>query len=294
MSFCNMLRPNTPGRVRGCRTPKRDRPGHQNAEQPDLPVEFVLQDASHFPALPKELPGLPRGRKDRRGCGAWEDLQGGDVPRASSRSLSRSGRARACTFDNDDTFDNGEDAQQHARLGRARACSFDTAADPTERSEKDKLKPTTPRSSSLKKPRPSTGESEVESGALAKLQEEMHQKMKEMMALMGKSEASDVQTLMAAQLTKMLDSATTEPAHETEQIAGCTEDNTNEVAMRPRRISNPRPMEAPLGSSWEYPLSKEEKKARVVMISSAEIDCLTEENGCLIKEVARLSIDPQD
>jgi len=132
----------------------------------------------------------------------------------------------------------------------------------------------------LKKPRPSIGEGGAESAELAKLQEEMQQKMKEMMALqmkMSKSQASDVQTQMAAQLTKLLDSAAAEPTQEPQQTAGSTEDGTKEVAMRPRRLSNPRPMEAPGGSSWEYPLSKEEKKARVVMISSAEIDSLTEE-----------------
>merc|ERR1712107_613836 len=99
----------------------------------------------------------------------------------------------------------------------------------------------------------------------------------EMMALMSTSEASDVQTQMAAQLTRLLDSAATEPAKETDMSEG--------VSMRPRRISNPRPMEAPGGASWEYPLSKEEKKARVVLISSAEIESLEE-------EVARLTLDP--
>jgi hypothetical protein len=115
----------------------------------------------------------------------------------------------------------------------------------------------------LKKPRSSTGEGGAKSEALAKLQEEMQQKMKEMMSLMGESQASDVQTQMAAQLTKLLDSAATEP--------------TQEADMRARRLSNPRLMEAPNGASWEYPLSKEEKKARVVMISSAEIESLNEE-----------------
>jgi hypothetical protein len=121
----------------------------------------------------------------------------------------------------------------------------------------------------LKKPRSSTGEGGAKSEALAKLQEEMQQKMKEMMSLMGESQASDVQTQMAAQLTKLLDSAATEPAQEA--------DSSGDVTMRVRRLSNPRLMEAPNGASWEYPLSKEEKKARVVMISSAEIESLNEE-----------------
>jgi hypothetical protein len=130
----------------------------------------------------------------------------------------------------------------------------------------------------LKKPRPSTREADVNSAALAKLQEEMQQKMKEMMALMGQSHASDVQTQMAAQLTKLLDSAATEPAQADKS------EESREMIMRSRRLSDPRPMEAPGGASWEYPLSQEEKKARVVMISSAEIESLHE-------EVERLTID---
>jgi len=126
----------------------------------------------------------------------------------------------------------------------------------------------------LKKHRPSTGEADVDTAALAKLQEEMWQKMKQMMALMGESQAAavDVQTQMAAQLTKMLDSAATEPAQVTDPAQ----------VTQTLRLS--RPMEAPGGASWEYPLSQEEKKARVVMISSAEIESLHE-------EVERLTID---
>lgn len=259
-----MSRPCTPGRERGGMTPRRERPGHQK-EGLDVPVELALKDAYHFPALPKELPALPRGRKDRRACGAWEDLQGGDNTRASSRSVSRSRRAIE-----------KEDAQENQ--SRARACSFDAVPDDTERRKADSV-PTTPRSSILKKPRPSTSEGDVNSAALAKLQEEMQQKMKEMMALMGESQASDVQTQMAAQLTKLLDSAATEPAQVTDKS-----EELREMTMRSRRLSDPRPMEAPGGASWEYPLSQEEKKARVVMISSAEIESLHE-------EVERLTID---
>jgi len=273
---------------RGTRTPCRDRPAQRAASQPDLLAELALQDASQFPALPTQLPGLPRGRKDRRSCEDWENFKAGDPnrpsSRPSSRSVSRSGR-----------FKKDQIAQDCHDTGRTRACSFDAAVDTVEHSEKEERKPapTTPRSSILKKSRSSTGRDDGDSEAqekLAKVQEELQQKMKEMMALMGKSQASDVQTQMAQHLTKLLDSAATEPAaHQTQQTVPSTEDSSKEISMRPRRLSNPQP--APSGSSWEYPLSKEEKKARVVMISSAEIDSLTEENGCLIEEVARLSID---
>merc|ERR1719181_1047889 len=93
---------------------------------------------------------------------------------------------------------------------------------------------------------------------------------------------SDAQTQLASMMTNLIGSAVDEvESAQNKQSASSAADTTKEVTKGQRRLSNPstpRPMEAPGGSSWEYPLSKDEKKARVVMISSAEIECLTEEN----------------
>lgn len=365
-------RPRTPAKDRGCRTPRRERPTQQNHANPD-----ELQDACHFPELPRQgsLASLPRGRKDRRSCSAWEDY---GEERAASRSVSRSGRTwtlsndaseevprqmssgraraataeaegatgmeprppafafdaatfdtasvpteprpRTCSFDVAAVPTRPKAAATEGATGmeprRSRACSFDAATVPTGPKAADPgngesgSRPTTPRPSILKKSqsfshrRTNTGDAEHE--ALAKLQEEMQQKMKEMMSLMSKSQASNVHTQTAMQLQKLLDSAATELGQEKdkEEAATATEDVPKEVAMRPRRQSNPRPpvIQPPAGGSgWEFPLTKEDKKARVVMISEAEIDSLTEENsslteevGELSEEVMRLSKDPRD
>lgn len=269
------MRPRTPQRERSGRTPNRERPSHQNAGQSNLPVEVVLQAyAAHFPALPRDQTVLPRGRKDRRGACPWDDFGGCDS-RTSSRSCSR-GHFRE------------EDVEEERPVGRSRACSFDMAADGRE--QKDS-RPTTPRGG-LKKPRQSIGDGDVEKAKQAEItQQEIQQKMKELMALMGPG--SDTQTHLATQLTKLLDSAATEFTNENN--ASSAEDTTKELTTRrlsnPTNPSTPRSMEAPPGgSSWEYPLTKEEKKARIVMISSAEIECLTEENHSLNEEMARMNI----
>jgi hypothetical protein len=122
------------------------------------------------------------------------------------------------------------------------------------------------------------------SAEIAELEKAMQENLLRMAALKGLHTQAQVgmqlNQILAAlpnELETKVPSKSNE-AMEPEKIAEDTE------VSRPRRLSNPSQMstfELPSGSSWEYPLSKTEKQARVVMISSVEIDYLEEENAAL-------------
>lgn len=270
---------------RKCVTPRRERPGAALQKGP-VPIENVLDDASQFPQLPNGLNLLPRGRKARRSHGAWDE-QG--MP-TRTRSLSRASLEQT-------SQQGSSHADEQQKQGcRARAYSHDAGVDAL----KEKAEATTPRSS-LKKPRDSMA-SDVGVGgnaALAKLQKEMQEKMLEMVALMGQSQVGMQLNQMLATLPS--ESEAKGPAIRNERETKptrkpCADGAAEEVeVVRPRRLSNPgtNALEPPSGVSWEYPLTKNEKKARVVLISEVEIDSLQDENAALQEELSRLSVDFQ-
>jgi len=285
--FCNT--PRGQGPQRKCRTPRRERPGSGYQEEQPVagPIEQVLNDASQFPALPKELnarQGTP-GRKARRSHTAWGQIPSeGGMP-TRTRSLSRDMREEPSQQGSSHV-----DEEAPRGSSRSRAYSHDAGVDAlAELVNADE--PRTVRSA-LKKPKDN-----VALGAGGFEEQEMIRKMKELMDsfqdLKSKQGFTDTDSQMGMVFNRLLTSKPTE--HEAEPIKKTCVDfgQDDEVAttevVRPRRMSNPRAptMELPTGMSWEYPLTKEEKKARVVMISDAEIDGLQEENAALQEEVGR-------
>jgi hypothetical protein len=186
--------------------------------------------------------------------------------------------------------------EQHKQGCRARAYSHDAGVDAfTEKAEVG-----TPRSS-LKKPRDSmASDAGVDDAALAKWRKELQEKLLEMVPLMGESQVGMQLNQMLAALPSGIDAKG--PAFRNEQETKPTRkpcaDGAAEEAevVRPRRLSKPgtNALELPLGVSWEYPLTKSEKKARVVLISEVEIDSLQDENYALQDELSRLSVDLQE
>lgn len=232
-----------------------------------------MTDASQFPQLPVGLNLAPRGRKARRSHTAWDEQ---DMP-ARTRSLSRTS------------------LEQEPQQGlRSRARSLDAGVD----AFTEKAEARTPRSS-LKKPQESmaadAGDGENE--AIAKCQKELQEKMLEMAAMCGGQAQMGMRlNQIIATLPSGLEAKG--PAFRNEQetkptTKPCADGTAEEVAVvRPRRLSNPgaKALELPSGVSWEYPLTKNEKKTRVVLISEVEIDSLQDENDALQQEVSRLSV----
>lgn len=280
-----MMNPPPTRSQRKCVTPRRERPDAA-FEKETVPIENVFDDASQFPRLPNGETLLPRGRKARRSHGAWGE-QG--VP-TRTRSLSRASLEK--------TSQQGSSRvdEQQNQGGRARAYSHDAGVDAL----KEKAEPGTPRSS-LKKPRDSMCSDTGVGGnaALAKLQREMQEKMLEMAALMGQSQVGMQLNQMLASLPSELNAKG--PAIRNEQELKptgkpCADGAADDIeVVRPRRLSIPRrnALEPPSGVSWEYPLTKNEKKARVVLISEVEIDSLQDENAALQEELNILSVDLQ-
>lgn len=283
---------------RQCRTPRRERGqfvGSVRGAAPQdakVPIELQLQDASEFPVLPKDMTVAPRGRKARRSGSAWSDINEGMTPRA--RSLSKDPRERV-------SHEESTHVPQPERRSRAYSC--DAGADAIADAEAEKAVPRAPRSG-LKKPRESLDSVTcgAEKSMLAKLQQEMQEKMRQMAHLLGGGQHVGMQlNQMLAKLPTDLEAeAVALPVvQDAKPRPSFGADDTSEAdaesvsPTRRRRLSNPRsaPLELPSGGSWEYPLTKEEKKARVVMIGEAEIDSLQDENDDLQELVSRLSID---
>jgi len=288
--FCNT--PRGQGPQRKCRTPRRERPGSGYQEEQPVagPIEQVLNDASQFPELPKELnarQGTP-GRKARRSHTAWGQIpsEGGMPTRA--RSLSREPSREEPSRSQQGSSHVDEEAP---RSSRSRAYSHDAGVDALNAESENADMPRTPRSA-LKKPKDNVAfdAGEAEEQELVKQMQEMAERLR---SLKSKNGCADTDSHMGMVFNHLLTSKPTE--HEAKPIKKTCVDfgQEDEVAttevVRPRRMSNPRAptMELPTGMSWEYPLTKEEKKARVVMISDAEIDGLQEENAALQEEVGR-------
>lgn len=296
MSFCNQG-PRTPRSTRQeCRTPRRERPSAApQVEQ--KPIEHVLQDASHFPCLSKSLfATAARGRKQRsRSFSALDD--NGMPTRSQSNPRERPTREREQPAQQDNS-----EAEEPQPTSRARAYSCDAGVDAIV--EAAATAPRTPRGG-LKKPRDS-GVSVVDDEDI-RLEKEMQAVLAKMVAKRGGcTTGMQLNKILAAALPQESETTTAdvmpnEPeAKSTSQP--CVDDAVAEVeVVRPRRLSNPRSnaLELPTGVSWEYPLTKNEKKARVVMISDIEKDILEDEVVALQERVAlqeensRLSMSPK-
>lgn len=280
---------------RKCRTPRRERPGSGYQEPPAGRIEQVLNDASQFPELPKDLNVIPRGRKARRSHTAWAQIPSeGGMP-SRTRSLSRDMREEPSQQGSSHI-----DEEAPRGSARSRAYSHDAGVD----AFADIVEPRTVRSA-LKKPKDNAafdvGELEKQE-SLAKKQEALMQAMLDLNAEYKSIGCIDSESQMGRMLnlnlTRMQEPKPTEDEAEPSKktCVNFGQDDEDSVAIevaRPRRLSNPRAptMELPTGMSWEYPLTKEEKKARVVMISGAEIDGLQEENAALQEEVGRRTVD---
>lgn len=288
--------PRGQGPERKCRTPRRERPGSGYQEPAAGPrIEHVLNDASQFPELPKDLNVIPRGRKARRSHTAWAQIPSeGGMP-SRTRSLSRDMREEPSQ---QGSSHNDEEAPRGS--ARSRAYSHDAGVD----AFADIVEPRTVRSA-LKKPKDNAAfdAGELEKQETDKRMEALLQAMRDMDAHLKSSgrtdSAAQMGTLLNLNLTRLQTSKPTEDKAEPSKktCVDFGQDDEDSVAIeevvRPRRLSNPRApaMELPTGGSWEYPLTKEEKKARVVMISDAEIDGLQEENAALQEEVGRRTVD---
>lgn len=167
---------------------------------------------------------------------------------------------------------------------RTRASGWDRCEDsPTK--EVDRGVTPSQKTGCLKKPRVSIGnKQEADSniaGEAEKAVQECALQMKEMqcnmIALLQKVHGPDVDamTMVAGMCSKNLVTLSVgEDQEDSSEVSG-----DKEITQQ---MKSPRPcvMEPPSSSAWDHPLSRDEKKARVVMIdqhvSSLEIDSLSE------------------
>jgi len=254
----------TPRRSRH-ETPKKDRPECPKAT--DEPV-FAPED---FPELPNELTVLPRGRKDRRGAWAWNDQDGEEAGRPRTRSLSRSGATGRSSGSNG--------KPETATSGRARAMSADAV-------QQEEPAPAAKPKSCLKTPRSSLcknaeGGDDRTSGEIAMASEELKAQLQRMAGLLRKSQASsdiDVETALASQLSQLLANMGSDDAGDKGKSDPDEQQNDRRCETPSRRVSLGTSASAPPGSAaWEYPMSSNEKKARVIMLSAMENESLLEE-----------------
>lgn len=297
MSFCNQG-PRTPRNSRQeCRTPRRERRSAAPQVQ-QQPIENVLQDASHFPCLSKSLLATAvRGRKQRsRSFSALDD--NGMPTRSQSNPRERPTREREQPSQQDSS-----EAEEPQPTSRARAYSCDAGVDAIV--EAAAAAPRTPRGG-LKKPRDS-GASIVDDEEVIKMEKEMQELLAKLVAKRGGCTVGmQLNQMLAAALPQESETAADVMPNEPEAKSTskpCVDDKAEEVeVVRPRRLSNPRSnaLELPTGLSWEYPLTKNEKKARVVMISDIEKDILEDEcvalqekSVALQEENSRLSMSPK-
>jgi len=256
-----------------------------------------LQDAAHFPCLSKSLLATAvRGRKQRsRSFSALDD--NGMPTRSQSNPRERPTREREQPAQQDNS-----EAEEPQPTSRARAYSCDAGVDAIV--EAAATAPRTPRGG-LKKPRDS-GVSVVDDEDI-RLEKEMQAVLAKLVAKRGGCTVGmQLNQMLAAALPQESETTADTMPNEPEAKSAskpCLDNTVEEVeVVRPRRLSNPRSnaLELPTGVSWEYPLTKNEKKARVVMISDIEKDILEDENKALQEErVAlqeeniRLSMSPK-
>jgi len=181
---------------------------------------------------------------------------------------------------------------EEPRSSRSRAYSHDAGVDAmAEATNTDE-----PRAvrSALKKPKESVAY-DVYAGDDPEIQESMRIMREHMQKVQEKlrSKGENADAGMGMMLNQMLTSKPNEQEPEPSKKAPVVDFGQDDEAaatevVRPRRLSNPRaPMELPTGMSWEYPMTKEDKKARLVSIAVAENESLQEENEALQEEVRK-------
>lgn len=250
-------------------TPRRERPAASHACPPQLGDE-------DFPELPSAGLGfLPRGRKDRRA--SWDWSQNGVEDRA--RSLSKP-RARSVTKAETD-----DEQVEAPRGGRVRTYSVDAGLDAL---EQDAAKCTQgsqagPKSA-LKKKTP-VAEDTIPKEMAAMMQAEMAALVKKYQAMSQTQGAEvDVACLLGTTLNQsicQLGNADTENAPVAGKVGKVQMEGeaAAQEEIRPRRHSGTMPVPAGPngGASWDYPLSCNEKKTRVIYLQAMENDSLADE-----------------
>lgn len=257
-------------------TPRRERPATTDTCPP------LLCD-DDFPALPSAGLGyLPRGRRDRRGSRTWNE----DAVQNRTRSLSKP-RARSVT--RAEETETGDELFEAPRGGRVRTCSVDAGLDALEE-DAAKCNQTShagPKSA-LKKKAPAA-EDAAPKEMTAMMQAEMAALMRKYQE-MARTQGADVDVacLLGTTLNQSvchMDKADAENA----PIAGkvCKVQTEGEASaqeeIRPRRLSGANPVPAGLTgrASWDYPLSCNEKKTRVIRLQAMENASLADENESL-------------
>jgi len=120
-------------------------------------------------------------------------------------------------------------------------------------------------------------------GEIAMAAEELKASVERMASILRKSQAHsdvDVESQLAAQLSQVLGKMGQDEDGNNNASSSTSADKLNEpIAMVKSETQELRAAAPPGAASWEFPLSRNEKEARVIMLSTMENESLKEELG---------------